>query len=601
MENRKGDKGRETPQEYRIHTSNQNEKAELLKLECTNCGATLDLVDKTHAVCPYCGQKYLIDEAKGTIVNIQVDYSGNEDMVEAVSSAKKVLIIFLIVASLIALIIFGFNIAAKKSVFSTSDSDLPVDANGQLLVIFCQDIFEKDFEAITKEELASIRYLRCAYEREGSETFNKIFYSFANYEDCENEEEFQDTIKTWTYRTKRVSWPSDYTMFTGLTRIDNRDAVWLSLLKFSPDARISRVDTDDKLDTVSTILNPEYITTLHIGIMGTSVEGIGQYKNLEELEVDTNLTNQSMDVSGIEECKKLQVLRLRCGEQYTGLENLKELSELKSLYIDHVLLEDCGFLKDLPGLESLSIYTGENASLSLFDSIPNLKQVDFLDSEYILPSELHHLQNIQALTIAVKEKEGLEELAALTSLQTLKLHMSIHEYQAFVDVSALARLENLERIYLDNFWGGEITGIEPILNLPKLTVFRLGHYGAADTNLLLDPGLLEENPSLLEAGFFECRPENIATGEEISFSFLTHYPNIKRLYLDGCEQEDISFISALTDLRRCSLQDNKIQDLSPLLACKKLEAVSADKETAVGVRFSPDVQVNTEIFVKIYD
>ena len=76
---------------------------------------------------------------------------------------------------------------------------------------------------------------------------------------------------------------------------------------------------------------------------------------------------------------------------------------------------------------------------------------------------------------------------------------------------------------------------------------------------------------------------------------------MKRLYLDGCGQEDISFVSELADLRRCSLMDNNIQDLSPLLACKRLEAVSADKEAAAAVRFSPDIWVNTEMFVRIYE
>ena len=46
---------------YVIRTSNDNEKAELLELQCKNCGGFLELTDKTHAVCPYCGQKYLID------------------------------------------------------------------------------------------------------------------------------------------------------------------------------------------------------------------------------------------------------------------------------------------------------------------------------------------------------------------------------------------------------------------------------------------------------------------------------------------------------------------------------------------------------------
>ncbi len=50
---------------YTIHTSVGNETAALVKMECKNCGASLELTDPTHAVCPFCGQKYLIDEAKG--------------------------------------------------------------------------------------------------------------------------------------------------------------------------------------------------------------------------------------------------------------------------------------------------------------------------------------------------------------------------------------------------------------------------------------------------------------------------------------------------------------------------------------------------------
>ncbi|RAZ23111.1 hypothetical protein DK853_50860, partial [Klebsiella oxytoca] len=71
------------------------------------------------------------------------------------------------------------------------------------------------------------------------------------------------------------------------------------------------------------------------------------FKNLAELEVDTNLSAAVADVSGIEECKRLKRLRLRCGDSYTGLENLAELSELQSLFIDSAILEECGFLREL--------------------------------------------------------------------------------------------------------------------------------------------------------------------------------------------------------------------------------------------------------------
>lgn len=587
---------------YTIRTSAYNENPELMGLECKNCGGVLELVDKTHAICPYCGQKYLIDEAKGTVINVQVDYSGNEDMHRAVNSARNMLIIFGAIATILVIIILGFNFAAKKSVFSTSDSDIPVDAHGELLVIFFQDLFGKDYKEITPEELASIRYIRCEYTREGSENFNSIAYSFTNYEDCEDEEEFQDTVKRWTYRTKQVSWPSDYSMLTGLTRIDTTDAVWLSLLHFSPDNAITYVDTDDRLDTVSTVLKPEQLKVLHVGIMGVNLEDIGQFQNLEELEVDTNQGfNKTIDISGIENCKKLKTLKLRCGDGYTGVESIGRLSGLESLYIDHVELGTCKFLENLPNLKKLSIYTGTEPDLAILEKLPALKEVEFLDMEYIPAEELKKVHGLEGLKVSVKEPECLEILSGMDTLKTLNLHMSINEYGVPVDVTPLGELSGLEEIYLDNFWGGEITGLEPVLNLPGLKVFRLGKRMSSDMEPLLDTGVLQDNPSMEEVAFLNCFPKDKETGEALDYRFLTHYQGIKRLYLDGCDLTDISFVAEFSNLRACSLQDNEIRDLSAFSGLKRLEIISIDSDAAAGLRVSGDVEVNTESFVTIYE
>jgi len=586
---------------YVIRTSNDKEKPELMELQCKNCGGFLELVDRTHAVCPYCGQKYLIDEAKGTVINVQVDYSGSDEMMEAVSSTKKTLVVFLIIASVIAAVILAFNVAARMSVFSTSDADGPVDENGILLRIFCKDIFGKEYEDISQEEFAQVKYIRCAYEQEGNETFNVIFYSFTDYQDCGSEEEFQETVKKWTYRTKMVSWPSDYTMFTGLTRIDNTDAVWLSLVEFSPDSRISYVDTDDRLDTVAAVLNPEYVKVLHIGIMGNNLQDIGQFKNLEELDVDTNLSTKEADISGISQCTSLKSLRLRCGEGYKGLEGLEDLKELKSLYIDKMPASQWGFLKGLSQLEELSVYTGEDADLSVLEGLPNLKKVDFLDRCYIPPQELERLRGVESLAIAVDEAESLEVLGSFEGLNALDMHMAIHEYGVPVDVSPLAGLQGLETLYMDNFWGGEFVGVEKLLNLPNLKTFRLGQKTGSSAELLMDMGALNGSDVLEELGLLNCHVKDAATGEELDFGFIAGFPGIRRLYLDGCGLEDISFAAGLGDLRACSLMENDIGDLSPLLECKKLGAVSVDKEAAAGVRFPEDVAVNTEAFVQIYE
>ena len=126
---------------YTIHTGGPKDRAQLVDLECKNCGGTLELVDRTHAVCPYCGQRYLIDEAKGTVIHIQVDHEGGEDLRRKLTRTKGVLTGFLATAILLTLVIFGFNVVARRSVFSTSDSDIPAEAGGGLFVVFFPGIF----------------------------------------------------------------------------------------------------------------------------------------------------------------------------------------------------------------------------------------------------------------------------------------------------------------------------------------------------------------------------------------------------------------------------------------------------------------------------
>lgn len=592
---------KEQEQNYTIRTSVYNERPELMGLECKNCGGVLELRDRTHAVCPYCGQKYLIDEAKGTSVNIHVDYSGSSEMRRAVNRARNALLIFLAVAAVLVVIILGFNIAAKKSVFSTSDSDIPVGGDGRLLVIFLEDIFEKEYKDITAQELDSIRYIKCFYEREGSESFNAISYSFADYKDCQSEEEFQETVKKWTYRMKRVSWPSDFSMLTGLTRFDNRDGVWMSLQSFAPDNQITCVDTDDKLDTVASLLDPEKIRVLRIGTMGNNLDGIGQFKNLEELQVDTNVSSRMSDLSGLGQCRKLKRLKLKCADGYSGVESIGNLQDLESLFIDQVELKDCGFLEKLKNLRELSISTGEEPELEILEKLPCLVKVNFLDGEYIPAGEIPRLSGVEELTAAVGDMDALRAVSALESLQVLNLHMAVQEYGVPTDISCLGNLEALRELYLDNFWPSDVCGLEAVLNLPGLRAFRYGKRMSTEAAILLDPELLGDNPNLEEAGFLNCFPKHRDTGEDLDFGFLGHYPGVKRLYLDGCGLEDISFVAGMEDLRQCSLQDNNIKDLSPLAGCRKLELVSMDKEAAGKAALSGDVTVNTDPFVSIYD
>lgn len=595
-------KGKED--KYTIHTSIDNKTGELVKLKCSNCGATLELVDKTHAKCPFCGQVFLIDEAKGTVIDIDIDDGDVAEIKNTLNSTIRAILIFLVVVVFIVACILGMNLAANKSTFSSSDRDAEMEENGDLMRIFCKDIFGKEYGDITEEEFESIRYIRYDFERDVNDSFNVVEYSFTNYEDCASEEEFQDTIQKWSYSGNKSCWPSDFTMFTGLTRIDTRNSLWLSQVEFSKKAKISCVETDDQLSAVSSHFNPENIKVLHIGTQFDDLEGIEDYKNLEELEIECYSTSEEVDISGLGVCTNLKKLNLNFASSYKGLEVLQNLKELKSIYISGVELKDSSFLKEMPDLEEIYTMSGESGDLSMLSYLPNLKRLHFTDSEPIDPSKLLQLEHLEELELEIDEKEDLQSLTQLKSLKSLNLHLTIFlGYQEEpVDVSALAELPYLEEMTLSDFWEGEITGVESILNKSTMKSLYLGGRSGIGSRMkiVLNPELLVDNPSL------EClkmvKWENSEKDWEVedNYDILTHYSNLRKLEMPKCELTNIEFMSGLTNLEVVNVQENEVTDYSPLLSCKKLRKiyVSGNPQKETGLSESVEVYRELEFSVE---
>lgn len=587
---------------YTIHTSVDNESAELVKMACTNCGASLTIVDKTHAKCPFCGQTYLIDEAKGIVVNVNVDYGNSAEVRQSVKKTQRLIIGFFIAAVVVTAIILAFNIAANKSVFSSSDSDAPVQENGNLLVIFCKDIFQKEYRDITPEEFGSIRYIRYTYQRDGNsdDHYHVVYYSFTNYEDCESEEEFLDTVSMWTYEDSKASWPSDFTMLTGLTRIDTTNSLWMSLINFSENCKISYVTTDDNLETVSSRVNPEYVKVLDLGTFSNNLNGLEQYKNLEVLKAQNTHLYNTTDLSGIGQCSKLRQLELNCADAYEGAEEIAELSELTSLSMNGVLLPECEFLKEMPQLEELTMDVGEDADLSILSYLPNLKKLDTGNDDIVSAKQLLVLSNLEDLTVSVDTLENIALLAELKKLKSLHLDTSYWEVdenydEVPIDISIFSQLPELEYFYISRFSGGGFCGVESILNLPALKCFGVS-VSALKEDFNLNREELIENSSL-ETFYLEnvCACDSL-TGEEGGFEFLSNYPNLKELWLQDCDLADISFASGLKNLERCHFEKNEITDYSPLKECKKLEYLCVGLDSSeVRPDVAEDVQVDWDL------
>lgn len=561
---------------YTIHTSGDNTAAELLKLECTNCGGSLKLTDPTHAICPFCGQTFLIDEAKGTVININIDYENTAEVHQSINSTKKVLILFLVVIIVFVLVILGVNIAANSSAMSSSDRDAAFEENGMLMAIFCKDIFGKEYKDITDEEFASIRYIRYDSDRDVNDGFHVVKYSFTNYEDCESEEEFQDTIETWTYHSSKASWPSDFTMFTGLTRVDNKNSLWLASTRYSKEARISCIETDEVLEHVTACFQPEYVKVLHIGAQTGKLEDIDKYKNLEELVLnDHPMWGEELDITGIGSCTKLSKLYLRSGKAGRGIEELENLSGLKSLYISGVALEDSDFLREMPQLEELYTELGEDADVSMIKEVPNLKKLHFTDSDEIEIEDLLCLKQLEEVNLEIDEIEDLQKLAQLKNLKVLELELEIFGgLKDPVDMSVLAELPKLEELKISDFWDGELAGMEQVFNKQGMRVIAIGDEmnTTMRTVLILNPELLEDNPSV-EAVKMAGWKSSADGQKETQYDILRHYPNLRRLDIGGCGIDNIEFIAGFQNLEMVDLQENEITDYSPLESCKRLQKI----------------------------
>ena len=565
-----------------IRTSRKNERSEFVKLECVNCGATPEMVDKKHALCRYCGQRYLVDDAEGRLIlDVNIKYGGNDEQTKrALKAVIVVLVVFLILAILVIKEIWEYNVPARESQLINEKEEAERVETDRVLELFCEEVFGKKYEKITQEELDSIRYISWDYSVQGDIT--ELTYSFTDYRDCESEEEFQATIQRWAGVNMHL--PMDFTMFKGLTRVDR----FASPMTFSQDAKISSLCTDLGLEHVREKINPQYVEVLHFEIgslCGDYVEGLKEYSSLKELYL-TGYQDTAMDMKELLEGKSLERLQVECHVQgYTNLEALGEQIHLKELWLEHSEVSDLSFLQNLKELEILGINTEAKPDYSVLAQLPKLKVFDSYNS-CLSAREIRGLQNVEVLNIEIDTQQALQELSKLSQLKRLVVHMNDIWIYDVVDISALSQLPQLQ--YL-SMYGGTYKGVEGLYNHPTIEELWLSRN-------IVQTEKLTPNPNLKGVSLSEEKVIDATTGEPVAVKeFLKLFPNIEVLSLSECRLTNVSFLAEYENLRNCNLQFNKIVDFSPLNQCKKLEKVYVYDNPYEELSFSDEVKVVKDI------
>ncbi len=598
------------------------EPTNYLKLQCPECGATIEVTQKNHASCPSCGQTFLLDEAGGLVLNVDIDYGNTKETKNAINIVLIVLLATLGIALIALLVIFSFNYDAIQSHFFSSDYSWGVTgANASKK--FTEDIFGKPYKEITKDEFSSVRYIKYDVERLSgtNEWMHIIEYSFTDYLDCESEAEFQSTIKKWTCQEASQHGPReralDFTMLTGLTRValgGHRDSFTRNTFSNKTDIRHVTADSEvANANYIRTVVNPEKVEYLEYIAWG-DVAGVKSFPNLKTLKFDIWMRAE-LDITEIEHCKNLECLVIKDGSSnFIGLEKIGELKNLKSLSLQYLDLHECDFMSKLSNLEQLTIQVNdENPETETLRNLTNLHSLYLSGLGSVPAKDIAHFENVETLKLSINTLEALDALTKLKKLKTVDVCMEVPyestdtwPKKAVLDMSSFAELPNLEYLSIqpethassDDLY---LYGLEHLLNDSKLKAFYINDQerpfvpiSDSNTTLWIDNDSFETNDTLQQLQFVACTFKDVHTEETVAPDFVSHYPNLEYFVADACGIEDITFVASLPKLKHCSFVQNNVLDFSPLNQCKILEAVAVYDNPNTTPELSEEVVILTD-------
>ena len=255
----------------------------------------------------------------------------------------------------------------------------------------------------------------------------------------------------------------------------------------------------------------------------TVLEGLA---NLRTLILDKSTSQPDPDLSLLRQLEYLDI----CG--FMSVSFLNGMDNLKQLFIHSCNLDEISLVSGLTGLESFTCYSVWTYAVPLtdvrfIDAMPNLKTLDFSGQNGSGEWDFYrHQTEIYGDISNVFNHPGLEKLV-LNSCQ-----FAI-DFDNLIENPTLKHLEMKEISLKENFYVECYNGM---------------------MDIWYDDVSLNEN-----------------------LDFLTQYPALEELRLDGNQITEIRFASSLSNLKRLSLNDNYITELTPLNQLEHLEFLDIRK------------------------
>lgn len=314
------------------------------------------------------------------------------------------------------------------------------------------------------------------------------------------------------------------------------------------------------------------------------------------LSVLTSLESLSIESSALREFSFLKSLTgltslSLADTEAISVEPLGELAQLVSLsLVDNSSVKDYSPISRLTGLTSLTIDKGTDQDDPDLSSLTNLEKLDM--SGFMSVSFLGNMNNLKELVLHGCNIDEISALSGLTGLERLTCY-SVWTYAVpLKNVNFINGMTNLKFLDFSGIsqgsgWGGyqrntEIYGdISDVFNHGGLEELYLNN-----CMFELNFGNLQENPSLRvlqmrevnlkenivvqsSGGMTDIWYDDVALDEHTDF--LTKYPNLEELYLDGNQLTNIGFAASLKNLTHLGINNNYVTELSPLNQAESLK------------------------------
>ncbi len=584
-----------------------------VELECPNCGGDMKKVDDNLAKCPSCGSEYLIDDDKPTPVT--------QDKPAAKKSIIPIIVGVIICVYVIWFVVTALVANTKKEVATTPTAQQEVHEISDFFAELIRRVYGKTFEDVSGAELAELTYLHI-YWQNGCDV---VEYA-RNHGEVEVIELSDDLRADYV----------DVRIFTGLESLKIPSEKVPSGALTGLNSLIELWARNSPSELVELVPNPKNVKVLGC-YDAESLIGIDTFENLEQFYVsDYDLS----DIGGLSALKKLKNLEIRNGDAITDFGVLHALPNLEALVLETENLKEISFVEKMNQLKALSLTDTIVLDISVLEGKTSITSLTLEDNyeitDYSVLSTLTGLENLvlelkggtsmpnaskwtklKSLTLS-----GAKDISSLSNLPELKtLHLAGLDCGA---LSVLASLGKLETLKLGNLYGdlNNLDMLSKLVNLKSLDISKVTVYGnveaifsipnleyldisdcefevnfdkiSQNTNikyLYMDRVQLLENISVAYDGmitYVDYDKVNVAD----QIDFLSHFPNIEELYLQGNKLTDVAFTEHLTKLKKLDITDNYVTDLRPLQKLTLLETVwCGENSISQGTELGQDVTV----------